>query len=356
MTISVLPLLTSPGKVASLSHSLMPKTETLLAEDSLTPSFGELLAPQQRAIKTVPLTHPEPKGETTDNKDLSEPPQATTLLNLVTLMLPAEPPSLGSTPSATLARAEPEAQQPTVSLMNTAPHSAPSLTAKKSVLNDTLSQGSAQQAIDSRQPSANTVSIPITSATAQLISSSAGTVQSPLRDSRVPQAPTAPHSLTQPPAFPELALHAASAQEVKAPLGSIQWQRDLSQQIIFHKQGQHTIHLKLHPEELGDVKISMTVNKDHAELIMLSNHGQVRSALEAALPQLRQALADNGIQLGNSQVGHDSASGQQSTSSSNQPPAHPRVTLTQGDGNELSPTGDNSPALLRDGSQISLLV
>ena len=51
---------------------------------------------------------------------------------------------------------------------------------------------------------------------------------------------------------------------------------------------------------------------------MASGHSQVRAALEAALPQLRTALADSGIQLGQSSVGSEAQpqwSGSQQNSS-----------------------------------------
>lgn len=359
MTISLVTLLSPPGKVVKLSHSTTLKPETCLTDDRLTPTFGDLLAPQQHAIKSLALSKAEPKRDAldSDNQDSSEPPQAMTLLNLVTAMLPTAPPRqspVSSTPSM-LSDAEVEASSPR-SVAHSAAHSGPALTAKKGVLNAMLDPHSAQQALETRQPVTTTVPTALAAATTPLPLHSVMTVQTPGNDSRTPHAFTASLPLTQSTSLPELALQPASAQELKAPLGSLQWQRDLSQQIIFHKQGQQTIHLKLHPEELGDVKISMTVNKDHAELVMLSNHGQVRSALEAALPQLRQALADNGIQLGNSQVGHDTASGQQSAFSSHQPPEQSSVTLAQAEVHESLPAAETAPAQLRDGSQISLLV
>lgn len=359
MTISLVTLLAPPGKVVKLPHSTTLKPETCLTDDRLTPTFGDLLAPQHHVIKSLARSKAEPKPETLDidSQERSEPAQATTLLNLVSAMLPTAPQSqspLSSSPS-TLSESDIE---PSTSpgVTHSAAHAGPALAAKKGMLNATLDPHSAQQALETRQPLTPTVPTALAAATAPLLPHSVMTVQTSVNDSRTPHAFTASLPLTQSPSFPELALQPASAQELKAPLGSLQWQRDLSQQIIFHKPGQHTIHLKLHPEELGDVKISMTVNKDHAELVMLSNHGQVRSALEAALPQLRQALADNGIQLGNSQVGHDAASGQQSAFSSYQPPEPPSVTLTQGEVHEPSSAAETAPALLRDGSQISLLV
>lgn len=97
----------------------------------------------------------------------------------------------------------------------------------------------------------------------------------------------------------------ASAQ-LSSQLGSQEWQQALGQQILmFSKNGQQTAELHLHPQDLGSIQISLKLDNDQAQLSMVSNHSQVRAALEAALPQLRTALAENGISLGQSNVSSD---------------------------------------------------
>lgn len=355
MTINLLTLLSPPGKVMNLSHSLSIKPETELTEGSVIPTFAELLVPPQHAIKTATLSKSEPEGKDLKDKDLTESPPATVLVNLVTSMLPNKP--TGSDAGTTLSPTHTESAIAPVTehLTNLSFHSAPSPAAKKNLSSESLRQGPAQQPLDTRQPSTTIPSAMPAPVALQEISHSAMMGQRSLNESQIQQPSGTPLSLTSSPTFPQLVSHSESTQTLTAPLGSLPWQHDLSQQIIFHKQGQQTIHLKLHPEELGDVKITMTVNKDHAELIMLSNHGQVRSALEAALPHLRQALADNGIQLGNSQIGQEPSSGQQSSSSSHSP-TQPTQVVTQSEANEPVSAADDAPALRRDGSQISLRV
>ncbi|MCX2945997.1 flagellar hook-length control protein FliK, partial [Rahnella perminowiae] len=46
-------------------------------------------------------------------------------------------------------------------------------------------------------------------------------------------------------------------------------------------------------------------------LHFVSGHSGVRSAIESAMPELKTALADNGISLGQSSVGSDSSQWQQ---------------------------------------------
>lgn len=118
------------------------------------------------------------------------------------------------------------------------------------------------------------------------------------------------HATSQP------AATVATAPVLSQPLGTHEWQQSLSQHItLFTKQGQQTAELRLHPEDLGQVQISLKLDDNQAQLQMVSAHGHVRAALEAALPVLRTSLAENGIQLTQSSVSSESFAGQQQSSS-----------------------------------------
>ncbi|ELE9704361.1 flagellar hook length control protein FliK [Enterobacter cloacae] len=135
--------------------------------------------------------------------------------------------------------------------------------------------------------------------------------------SSTPTATLAPivtsHASAQP------AATVATAPVLSQPLGTHEWQQNLSQHItLFAKQGQQTAELRLNPEDLGQVHISLKLDNDQAQLQMVSAHGHVRAALEAALPVLRTSLAENGIQLTQSSVSSESFAGQQQSSSQQQ--------------------------------------
>lgn len=107
-----------------------------------------------------------------------------------------------------------------------------------------------------------------------------------------------------------------AAPVISAPLGSSEWQQTISQNItLFTRQGQQSAELRLHPEDLGQVQISLKIDDNQAQLQMVSQHSHVRAALEAALPVLRTQLAENGIQLGQSSISSESSAGQQHSSS-----------------------------------------
>lgn len=93
---------------------------------------------------------------------------------------------------------------------------------------------------------------------------------------------------------------------LSAQLGSQEWQQSLGQQVVmFSRNGQQNAELRLHPQELGALQISLKMEDNQAQLHFASAHSQVRAALEAAMPSLRSALAESGIQLGQSSVGSE---------------------------------------------------
>ena len=88
-----------------------------------------------------------------------------------------------------------------------------------------------------------------------------------------------------------------------APVGSQAWAHQLQQnvlQMVMHNQNEMT--LRLHPAELGPLQVQLRMDDTTAQLNILTHSQQVRGALEQALPTLREALANQGIQLGESNV------------------------------------------------------
>ncbi|MCD4560354.1 flagellar hook length control protein FliK [Lelliottia nimipressuralis] len=127
-------------------------------------------------------------------------------------------------------------------------------------------------------------------------------------------APILASNITAPPAAA-----AAPAPVISQPLGTHEWQQAVSQHVtLFTKQGQQSAELRLHPEDLGQVQISLKLEDNQAQLQMVSAHSNVRAALEAALPMLRTQLAENGIQLSQSNISSESFAGQQQSSSQQQ--------------------------------------
>jgi len=99
---------------------------------------------------------------------------------------------------------------------------------------------------------------------------------------------------------------------LNAQLGSAEWQQAFSQHVtLMTRNGQQSAELRLNPEDLGQVHISLKIDDNLAQMQFVSPHSHVRAALEAALPTLRTQLAESGIQLGQSDISSESFAGQQ---------------------------------------------
>jgi flagellar hook-length control protein FliK len=94
--------------------------------------------------------------------------------------------------------------------------------------------------------------------------------------------------------------------ELSPAIGTTAWQDGLGQQVIdMFKRGEKQVDLRLNPSELGPLSISLNLNDGNTQAQFQSAHASVRSAVEQALPQLRDALASQGITLGQTSVGDD---------------------------------------------------
>lgn len=100
----------------------------------------------------------------------------------------------------------------------------------------------------------------------------------------------------------------APANPLLAPeVGSSEWGKALGQQVVQMGHAGHQVaELQLNPPGLGPLKVTLSLNDHQIQAMFVSAHASVRAAVEAALPQLRATLADNGISLGNTSVSADS--------------------------------------------------
>ena len=93
---------------------------------------------------------------------------------------------------------------------------------------------------------------------------------------------------------------------VNVPLHHAQWGSEFGRQIVSFTQGApngvHQAELRLDPPELGPIRISLKLSDSIAQAYIVSPHASVRSAIEQALPQLQQALAQAGLSLGQADV------------------------------------------------------
>ncbi|MEO1765855.1 flagellar hook-length control protein FliK [Thiobacter aerophilum] len=93
------------------------------------------------------------------------------------------------------------------------------------------------------------------------------------------------------------------AAAVQQPVGSPGWGGEFAQKVVWlNHQGQQFAQIQVTPPQLGPVEIHLSLGQDQANMTFVSPHAPVREAIEAALPRLREMLAESGIQLGNVEV------------------------------------------------------
>ncbi len=100
---------------------------------------------------------------------------------------------------------------------------------------------------------------------------------------------------------------AAATAAIAAHVSAPGWDRGLGEKVLWMAgQKLQVAELHLNPPELGPLQITLTVNNDQASAQFVSQHASVREAIEAAMPRLREMLAEGGITLGNTNVGAES--------------------------------------------------
>ncbi|WP_312053199.1 flagellar hook-length control protein FliK [Pantoea brenneri] len=126
----------------------------------------------------------------------------------------------------------------------------------------------------------------------------------------------------------------AASGQLTQQMGTPAWQQSLGQQLAcFTRNGIQHAELRLHPEELGSIQITLQLKNEQAQMHFVSASHQVRAAIEAAVPHLRSSLAESGIELGQSSVGADSSSG---WNESGQPEQADRQNFAQAQRSEIN--------------------
>ncbi|WP_240775746.1 flagellar hook-length control protein FliK [Nissabacter sp. SGAir0207] len=302
---SALPVgLQSAAAPAAARQSLPVKGEEVDVVSQLAAALGKLTPATATASRDVPR-----EGARSDKQEATQDDQQAIASLFAMLGLPQP---VISTPESATAKATPATDALTVALPTARADRAP-----LSVSNDRshLSATPTDTALPAAAPAA---SQSLESAALALASSATPDATDAQRGSDVaapampdPTVLAAPATAT-PLAASSSAPPAAASAALGGQLASPEWQQALGQQVLlFSRQGHQSAELRLHPEDLGALQISLRIDNDQAQLHFASAHQQVRAAVEAAMPHLRTALAESGINLGQSSVGGDASGWQQ---------------------------------------------
>lgn len=108
----------------------------------------------------------------------------------------------------------------------------------------------------------------------------------------------------QPAAFNNVLAAAAPAADKLTPqVGTSGWDQAVGQKLVWMAAGaQSSASLTLNPPDLGPLQVALTIVNNQANVSFTAAQPEVRQALEAALPKLREMLGDAGIQMGQASV------------------------------------------------------
>lgn len=86
-------------------------------------------------------------------------------------------------------------------------------------------------------------------------------------------------------------------------VGTPAWDQQLGQKVVWMAAGgDQSATLTLNPPDLGPVQVVLTVTNDQADAAFMSAQPEVRQALEAAMPRLREMMSEAGIAFGSATV------------------------------------------------------
>lgn len=114
----------------------------------------------------------------------------------------------------------------------------------------------------------------------------------------------------------------APALEVTLPVQHRDWASKFSERVTLTvSEGLQSAELRVNPEELGPVRIRVSLDRNEASLVFAAAHPLVRAAIEDALPALRESLQQAGLQLGETFVAGGQPQGGQEQGSNRSDPA-----------------------------------
>ena len=124
---------------------------------------------------------------------------------------------------------------------------------------------------------------------------------------------------------------AGAAERITPQIGTNAWNHAIGQKVVWMiGNEQQSASLTLNPPDLGPLQVVLSVSSTQANAQFYASQPEVRQALEAALPKLREMLGDAGIQLGQANVntGTPQHQGGYASGQSSAPSAPPSTTYS----------------------------
>lgn len=124
------------------------------------------------------------------------------------------------------------------------------------------------------------------------------------------------------------ASYAAAAQQVTdlipTSVRDSAWGEQVGQRVLMMAGNRmHTAEIRLTPAELGPLRVQVSVDDGAANVTFHAQHAVTREAIEQALPRLREMLAENGLSLGQANVGEQGVAERNQDESPDEQVSHP---------------------------------
>ncbi len=119
--------------------------------------------------------------------------------------------------------------------------------------------------------------------------------------------------------------------QLQVPAGSPAFGHELGQQVAWLTgQGVKQASIRLHPEELGQLDVKISMNQGRVDVVFNAQHPAAVTAVQQTLPQLDHLLAQHGLSLGHAEVNQQQQRGDRQETRS-----HPRPSLAVGEVDEI---------------------
>lgn len=136
----------------------------------------------------------------------------------------------------------------------------------------------------------------------------------------------------------QAAVSGQAVERLTPPVGSQGWDQAVGQKVVWMAAGGiQSASLTLNPPDLGPLQVVLHVNNDQADATFVTAQPEVKQALEAAMPKLREMMDAAGIQLGQATVNTGMPNQQQG--------ANQQQAANGGSASRLGVSGDDSAEL-----------
>lgn len=96
---------------------------------------------------------------------------------------------------------------------------------------------------------------------------------------------------------------------ITRPLTHPGWSKDLGEQIVWmNNKAIPAAEIRLNPAHLGPISVRIDVNQDQATILFTAQHTEVKEAIEASIPKLREMLGTQQLNLVNVNISQNSTS------------------------------------------------